>query len=133
MTEVHLFRQRFTLVERILIVVAITSLLAAMAVPGFLRANKRWQTSRILNDLRMIDSAIHQNAAETNREKAETVAASDWANYLKKGSLIYNTGKGVSGNAYSPQTVDSVPQVATNDYNALSDVAGNGFWSPYGP
>ncbi len=41
----------FTLVE-IMIVVAIIALLAAIAVPGFLRARKRSQASRILNDLR---------------------------------------------------------------------------------
>ncbi len=48
-------RKGFTLVE-IMIVVAIIALLAAIAVPGFLRARKRSQASRILNDLRMIDS-----------------------------------------------------------------------------
>ncbi|PYL05916.1 MAG: hypothetical protein DME34_10300 [Verrucomicrobia bacterium] len=41
-------RQAFTLVE-IMIVVAIIALLAAIAVPGFLRARKRSQASRILN------------------------------------------------------------------------------------
>ena len=56
----------FTLVE-IMIVVAIIALLAAIAVPGFLRARKRSQASRILNDLRMIDSAVDQYAIETNR------------------------------------------------------------------
>jgi prepilin-type N-terminal cleavage/methylation domain-containing protein len=54
----------FTLVE-IMIVVAIIALLAAIAVPGFLRARKRSQASRILNDLRMIDSAVDQYAIET--------------------------------------------------------------------
>jgi prepilin-type N-terminal cleavage/methylation domain-containing protein len=46
----------FTLVE-IMIVVAIIALLAAIAVPGFLRARKRAQASRILNDLRLIAKA----------------------------------------------------------------------------
>src|SRR6266446_3997205 len=50
-------REGFTLVE-IMIVVAIIALLAAIAVPGFLRARKRSQATRILNDLRMIDSAV---------------------------------------------------------------------------
>ena len=59
-------RKAFTLVE-IMIVVAIIALLAAIAVPGFLRARKRSQASRILNDLRMIDSAVDQYAIETNR------------------------------------------------------------------
>src|SRR4029077_18665723 len=81
----------FTLVE-IMIVVAIIALLAAIAVPGFLRARKRSQASRILNDLRMIDSAVDQYAVETNRTSGSTVNITDWTNYLKKGSLLYNTG-----------------------------------------
>ena len=125
-------RGGFTLVE-IMIVVAIIALLAAIAVPGFLRARKRSQASRILNDLRMIDSAIDQYAIETNRATGNTVGVQDWTNYLKKGSLLYNSGKDLFGNAYGSQTVDSIPQVPLGAYNALSDVAGTGFWSPYGP
>jgi type II secretory pathway pseudopilin PulG len=81
----------FTLVE-IMIVVGSSLLLAAIAVPGFLRARKRSQASRILNDLRMIDSACDQYAIETNRKTGDAVAVADWTNYLKKGSLLYNTG-----------------------------------------
>jgi prepilin-type N-terminal cleavage/methylation domain-containing protein len=125
-------RGGFTLVE-IMIVVAIIALLAAIAVPGFLRARKRSQASRILNDLRMIDSAIDQYAIETNRASGNTVAVGDWTNYLKKGSVLYNTGNSLFGTPYGGQTVDSIPKVATSDYNTLSDVAGTGFWSPYGP
>ncbi len=124
-------RGGFTLVE-IMIVVAIIALLAAIAVPGFLRARKRSQATRILNDLRMIDSAIDQYAIETNRASGNTVAVGDWTNYLKKGSVLYNTGKDLFGNSYGNQTVDSIPQVGAA-YTTLSDVAGTGFWSPYGP
>jgi prepilin-type N-terminal cleavage/methylation domain-containing protein len=125
-------RGGFTLVE-IMIVVAIIALLAAIAVPGFLRARKRSQASRILNDLRMIDSAVDQYAIETNRKTGDTVAVADWTNYLKKGSLLYNTGKSLLGTAYNAQTVDTIPQVPSADLAVLSDVAGTGFWSPYGP
>ena len=59
-------RGGFTLVE-IMIVVAIIALLAAIAVPGFLRARKRSQASRIINDLRLIDSAVDQYAIENNK------------------------------------------------------------------
>ena len=125
-------RGGFTLVE-IMIVVAIIALLAAIAVPGFLRARKRSQASRILNDLRMIDSAVDQYAIETNRTTGATVNTADWTNYLKKGSLLYNSGKSLLGSAYGVQTVDSIPQVVSADLATLSDVAGTGFWSPYGP
>lgn len=122
----------FTLVE-IMIVVAIIALLAAIAVPGFLRARKRSQASRILNDLRMIDSAVDQYAIETNRKTGDTVNTTDWTNYVKKNSLLYNNGNDILGNAYGAQVVDTIPQVPPASYTVLSDVAGAGFWSPYGP
>src|SRR5689334_21307622 len=100
----------FTLVE-IMIVVAIIALLAAIAVPGFLRARKRSQASKILNDLRMIDSAIDQYAIETNRATGFTVNTTDWTNYVKKGSLLYNSGNDLLGNSYGSQVVDTIPQV----------------------
>ena len=125
-------RGGFTLVE-IMIVVAIIALLAAIAVPGFLRARKRSQATRILNDLRMIDSAVDQYAIETNRTSGATVNVTDWTNYLKKGSLLYNSGKSLLGTSYGTQLVDTIPTVPPADYATLSDVAGVGFWSPYGP
>ncbi|HKS31150.1 MAG TPA: prepilin-type N-terminal cleavage/methylation domain-containing protein [Chthoniobacterales bacterium] len=125
-------RGGFTLVE-IMIVVAIIALLAAIAVPGFLRARKRSQASKILNDLRMIDGAVDQYAIETGRKTNDPVAVADWTNYLKKDTNLYLTGQDLLGDAYGPQTVDTVPQVPTAALTALSDVAGTGFWSPYGP
>ncbi|MFL6594217.1 MAG: type II secretion system protein [Chthoniobacterales bacterium] len=120
----------FTLVE-IMIVVAIIALLAAIAVPGFLRARKRSQASRIINDLRLIDSAVDQYAIETNKMSGSTVAVADWTNYLKKGTNLYTTGADLFGNTYGPQTVDSLPSVPSATKNALSDVTDNAFWSPY--
>jgi len=125
-------RGGFTLVE-IMIVVAIIALLAAIAVPGFLRARKRSQASRVVNDLRLIDSAVDQYAIETNRATGFVITVPDWTNYLKKGSVLYNTGKDILGNVYGAQTVDTLPAVPSASYTALSDVAGVGFWSPYGP
>jgi len=122
----------FTLVE-IMIVVAIIALLAAIAVPGFLRARKRSQASRILNDLRMIDSAVDQYSIETSRKTGDVVAVADWTNYVKKNALLFNNASSILGTAYGPQTVDTIPQVPDADYAVLSDVAGTGFWSPYGP
>src|SRR5438874_11093162 len=98
-------RRGFTLVE-IMIVVAIIALLAAIAVPGFLRARKRSQASRILNDLRMIDSACDQYAIETNRTTGATVNIADWTNYLKKGTQLYNSGNSLLGSGYGGQKVE---------------------------
>jgi prepilin-type N-terminal cleavage/methylation domain-containing protein len=123
-------RGGFTLVE-IMIVVAIIALLAAIAVPGFLRARKRSQASRIINDLRLIDSAVDQYAIETNKTSGSTVAVTDWTNYLKKGTNLYSTGQDIFGNAYGNQQVDKLPSVPTNTKNNLSDVTDASFWSPY--
>src|SRR5688500_9222908 len=94
-------RGGFTLVE-IMIVVAIIALLAAIAVPGFLRARKRSQASRIINDLRLIDSAVDQYAIETNKSSGATVNTVDWTNYLKQGTNLYLTGKDILGNDFGP-------------------------------
>jgi prepilin-type N-terminal cleavage/methylation domain-containing protein len=120
----------FTLVE-IMIVVAIIALLAAIAVPGFLRARKRSQATRILNDLRLIDSAVDQYAIETNKASGVAVNITDWTNYMKKGSVLYNSGADIFGNTYGAQTVDSLPSVPTASKASLSDVADTTFWSPY--
>jgi len=122
----------FTLVE-IMIVVAIIALLAAIAVPGFLRARKRSQASKILNDLRMIDSAVDQYAIETGRKTGDVVGVADWTNYLKKNTKLYLSGQDLFGDDYGPQTVDTLPSVPSTAYATLSDVASTGFWSPYGP
>ena len=130
LNKINKRRGGFTLVE-IMIVVAIIALLAAIAVPGFLRARKRSQASKILNDLRMIDSAVDQYAIETAKSTGSTVAVTDWTNYVKKDSALYASGQDLFGNDYGAQTVDSLPKVPTNAWNTLSDVADTSFWSPY--
>jgi len=122
----------FTLVE-IMIVVAIIALLAAIAVPGFLRARKRSQASKILNDLRLIDGAVDQYAIETGRKSGDTVGVADWTNYLKKDTRLFISGQDLFGDDYGTQTVDTLPLVPANAWDSLSDVADTGFWSPYGP
>ena len=124
-------RGGFTLVE-IMIVVAIIALLAAIAVPGFLRARKRSQASRIINDLRLIDSAVDQYAIENNKATGAQVNSADWGIYMKRGSALYNTGNDLFGQAYGVQTVDTLPKVPAVTWNTLSDVADTAFFSPYG-
>ena len=127
----HRGHHAFTLVE-IMIVVAIIALLASIAVPGFLRARKRSQASKIINDLRMIDSAIDQYAIENNKKAGDPVGTADWTAYMKRGSTLYMTAKDLFGNAYGPQSVDNLPKAPAAAWVALSDVAGSDFWSPYG-
>lgn len=125
-------RGGFTLVE-IMIVVAIIAMLAAIAVPNFMRARKRAQATRILEDLRLIDSAIDHYAIESNKKPGDTVGWSDIKAYLKVGSQLYSTGQSAIGGAYSSGTykVDQPPSTPTGTGAALSDVAPASFWSPF--
>ena len=126
-------RSAFTLVE-IMIVVAIIALLAAIAVPNFLRARKRSQATRILEDLRMIDAAIDQYAIENNKIGGNTAVWNDIKAYLKTGSTLYNSGgKDMLSNSYVGFSVDSIPKLSVTSFNALSDVAPSDFWSPFYP
>ena len=125
-------RGGFTLVE-IMIVVAIIALLAAIAVPNFLRARKRSQATRILEDLRIIDSAIDQYAIENNKSTGDTVSWAGVQGYLKTGSSLYNSAHldMLGGDYGSTFSVDYIPKLSTASYNKLSDVAPLAFWSPF--
>ncbi|HWB57892.1 MAG TPA: type II secretion system protein [Chthoniobacteraceae bacterium] len=123
----------FTLVE-IMIVVGIIALLAAIAVPNFLRARKRSEATRILEDLRVLDSALDQYAIDTDRTPGFSPAFADLQNYLKTGTMLYYSGgTDLFGDTYGPFTVDSMPEVPVNAYNSLSDVIEPSFWSPFPP
>ena len=123
-------RTTFTLVE-ITIVVAVIVLLVAIAIPGFLRARKRSQVGEILNDLRLIDSAVDQYAIETAKKTGDPVNTVDWTNYLKKDTVLYATGQDLFGDDYGPQIVDSHVSVPANAKTNLSDVTDVAFWSPF--
>src|SRR3982750_1563222 len=90
LTKLQSRRSGFTLVE-IMIVVAIIALLAAIAVPSFLRARKRSQATATLETLRMIDGAKDQYAIENNKSNTTTPGPKDLAPYVKPGSKLYVT------------------------------------------
>ena len=75
----------FTLVE-IMIVVAIIGLLAAIAIPNFLRARSTSQQNACINNLRQIDGAIQQWALETGQTATATVGGSQIKPYMGRGS-----------------------------------------------
>jgi prepilin-type N-terminal cleavage/methylation domain-containing protein len=71
----------FTLVE-IMIVVAIIGLLAAIAVPNFVKARTTSQTDACYNNLRQIDGAAQTYALENNRQPTSAYILSDIKVYL---------------------------------------------------
>ena len=74
----------FTLVE-IMIVVAIIGLLAAIAIPNFVRARQTAQQNACINNLRQIDGAKEQYALENNLGATATVTSGNVATYVKGG------------------------------------------------
>ena len=121
----------FTLVE-IMIVVAIIALLAAIAVPNFLRSRKRSQATQVLEDLRILDAAVDQYAIEAAKTTGFNPGFADLQNYIKTGSRLYQSGNtDMLGASFGTFTVDTCPKVPATTFTALSDVAPNTFWSPY--
>jgi len=72
----------FTLVE-IMIVVAIIGLLAAIAIPNFVRARNTAQKNSCINNLRQLDGAKQQWALETKAQDTSSVQMTDVQVYLK--------------------------------------------------
>ena len=75
----------FTLVE-IMIVVAIIGLLAAIAIPNFVRARQTSQTNACINNLRQLDGAKQQWALENGKTQADTPVEADVQPYLGRGT-----------------------------------------------
>ncbi len=75
----------FTLIE-IMIVVGIIGLLAAIAIPNFVRARTTSQMNACINNLRLIDAAKQQWALEQNQGSSSRPSGSDLQPYLGSGS-----------------------------------------------
>ena len=75
----------FTLVE-IMIVVAIIGLLAAIAIPNFVKARTTSQKNACINNLRQIDGAKQQWALENKAAATATPTSANVQPYLGRGS-----------------------------------------------
>jgi prepilin-type N-terminal cleavage/methylation domain-containing protein len=73
----------FTLVE-IMIVVAIIGLLAAIAIPNFVKARATSQCNACINNLRQIDAAANQFALEKGKTTGSAISyPTDLTPYIK--------------------------------------------------
>ncbi len=72
----------FTLVE-IMIVVAIIGLLAAIAIPNFIKARSTSQQNACINNLRQMDGAMEQYALENKLNSTSTYTMSNLKVYIR--------------------------------------------------
>lgn len=121
MSKIRNNKAAFTLVE-IMIVVAIIGLLAALAIPGFVKARKQSQGRRIINDARQMDAAVDQWALETSKQDGATIdtsTATGAGSYLKA-SWVAND---LLGNAFTVGTVGTNQiKISTLTKTALAGV-----------
>jgi prepilin-type N-terminal cleavage/methylation domain-containing protein len=110
----------FTLVE-IMIVVAIIGLLAAIAIPNFVRARQTSQTNACINNLRIIDAAKQQWALEYGQQTSVTPTSTEIEPYLgRSGSVMPTCPIGQTAYVIGALTaVPTCPNQNTNTHNAV--------------
>ena len=99
----------FTLVE-IMIVVAIIGLLAAIAIPNFVKARATSQANACINNLRQIDAAANEFALEQHKTTGYGINyPTDLTPYIKLNSASSIPPCPAGGNYTTPFSVGNNP------------------------
>lgn len=93
----------------IMIVVAIIGLLAAIAIPNFVKARTQSQANACVNNLRQIDSAKQQWALEFKKAQSASPSSTDVTPYIGRGANGTYPTCPVAGGTYKPNKMDTVP------------------------
>jgi len=113
----------FTLIA-IMIVVAIIGLLAAIAIPNFVRARTQAQQNACINNLRQIDGAKQQWALENKKNSTDSPSATNLQPYMGRGSAgaLPSCPSDTSSNftnSYNINTIAVSPSCLINTNHAL--------------
>ncbi len=93
-----------------MIVVAIIGLLAAIAIPNFVKARTTAQKNACINNLRQIDAAIQQWALEGKQATTAGLGLADVTPYLKNSVVCPAAGSTATiSDSYSVTTVAVQP------------------------
>ena len=119
------------------------ALLAGVAVPNFIRARERSQATQIKGDLRMIDAALNQWAAEQKKAPGTQPTTDDIKPYLKNITPLYQRLASAPGATSFPSAIAGLPivlpplgsklVVPQEIVQKFQGACTAGFWSPYQP
>jgi prepilin-type N-terminal cleavage/methylation domain-containing protein len=114
-------RSGFTLVE-IMIVVAIIGLLAAIAIPNFVKARTTAQTNACIANLKQIQGAVEQWALENKKGPTSAVTPADISGGADKfiRPLINTDLVCPAGGTYSVTTVSNAPSCSVAGHSISS-------------